>query len=138
MLAAEASLIILIVAIVLIDCIYGCGPIQNAWPHVLAGALMQGVYLSASYWAIARGLAVGVMALLGALQPLFTALFMVATRRTKLATGVAWTSHRIRWRRAGAGPDSGQWGRLVERADSRRCAPERRRCNSGRSWSCRL
>lgn len=55
------------------------------WPHVLAGALMQGVYLSASYWAIGRGLAVGVMALLGALQPLFTALFLVATRRTTLA-----------------------------------------------------
>jgi DNA-binding CsgD family transcriptional regulator len=43
---------------------------RELWPHVLAGALMQGVYLSASYWAIARGLAVGVMALLGALQPL--------------------------------------------------------------------
>ena len=58
---------------------------RELWPHVLAGALMQGVYLSASYWAIARGLAVGVMALLGALQPLFTALFLVATRRAKLA-----------------------------------------------------
>ena len=58
---------------------------RDLWPHVLAGVLMQGVYLSASYWAIARGLAVGVMALLGALQPLFTALFLVATRRTKLA-----------------------------------------------------
>ena len=63
---------------------------RELWPHVLAGALMQGVYLSASYWAIARGLAVGVMALLGALQPLFTALFMVATRRTKLASR-AWS-----------------------------------------------
>lgn len=29
---------------------------------------MQGVYLCASYWAIARGLAAGVMSLLGALQ----------------------------------------------------------------------
>jgi drug/metabolite transporter (DMT)-like permease len=63
---------------------------RELWPHVLAGALMQGVYLSASYWAIARGLSVGVMALLGALQPLFTALFMVATRRTKLASR-AWS-----------------------------------------------
>jgi drug/metabolite transporter (DMT)-like permease len=58
---------------------------RELWLHVLAGALMQGVYLSASYWAIGRGLAVGVMALLGALQPLFTALFLVATRRTTLA-----------------------------------------------------
>ncbi|MBB6252915.1 DMT family transporter [Nitrospirillum iridis] len=52
-----------------------------AWPrgrrvglHLLAGALMQGVYLGFSYWAIAQGLAAGIMALLGALQPLFTAL----------------------------------------------------------------
>src|SRR5260370_8605932 len=59
--------------------------LRELWPHVLAGALMQGVYISASYWAISRGLAVGVMALLGALQPLFTALFLVATRQAKLA-----------------------------------------------------
>jgi len=42
--------------------------------HLLAGILMQGIYLCASYWAIVHGLAAGVMALLGALQPLFTAL----------------------------------------------------------------
>jgi drug/metabolite transporter (DMT)-like permease len=64
-----------------------------SWPrgrqlgnHVLAGVLMQGVYLCASYWAIARGMAAGVMALLGALQPVFTALFLVAARGTKLST----------------------------------------------------
>ena len=44
---------------------------------MLAGALMQGVYLCASYWAIAHGMPAGIMALLGALQPLFTALFTV-------------------------------------------------------------
>src|SRR5689334_25049536 len=45
---------------------------QAAWPrgrqfgtHLLAGALMNGVYLCASYWAITRGMAAGVMALLG-------------------------------------------------------------------------
>jgi drug/metabolite transporter (DMT)-like permease len=61
-----------------------------AWPkgkqfgtHLIAGALMQGVYLCASYWAIARGMGAGVMALLGALQPVFTALFL-ATRGAKL------------------------------------------------------
>lgn len=41
--------------------------------HVLAGALLQGVYLGAGYWAVAQGLSAGVMALLGALQPLMTA-----------------------------------------------------------------
>jgi len=40
--------------------------------HLFAGALLQGVYLGASYWAIAQGLSAGVMALLGALQPLLT------------------------------------------------------------------
>jgi len=52
--------------------------VRRAAPHVLAGALMQGIYLCASYWAISRGLAAGVMSLLGALQPLFTALLAVS------------------------------------------------------------
>jgi len=53
-----------------------CAP----WPrgreigkHLFAGALLQGVYLGAGYWAVAQGLSAGVMALLGALQPLLTA-----------------------------------------------------------------
>ena len=69
---------------------------QAAWPrgkqfgtHILAGVLMQGVYLCASYWAITRGMAAGVMALLGALQPVFTALFL-ATRGAALGTRT-WT-----------------------------------------------
>jgi drug/metabolite transporter (DMT)-like permease len=52
--------------------------LSRSGPHVLAGGLMQGIYLCASYWAISHGLAAGVMALLGALQPLFTALFAVS------------------------------------------------------------
>jgi drug/metabolite transporter (DMT)-like permease len=51
--------------------------LRRAAPHVLAGALMQGVYLCASYWAIGHGMPAGVMALLGSLQPLFTALFAI-------------------------------------------------------------
>jgi drug/metabolite transporter (DMT)-like permease len=54
------------------------------WPRgrqvgaqLFAGVLLQGVYLCFSYWAITHGMAAGVMALLGALQPLFTALFVV-------------------------------------------------------------
>lgn len=60
-----------------------------AWPkpreagfQLTAGALLQGVYLCFSYWAISRGLPAGVMALLGALQPLFTALFVAASGST--------------------------------------------------------
>ncbi|CBW77197.1 Transporter, drug/metabolite exporter family (plasmid) [Mycetohabitans rhizoxinica HKI 454] len=40
---------------------------------LLAGALLQGFYLSAGYWAVAQGLGFAVMALLGALQPLLAA-----------------------------------------------------------------
>jgi drug/metabolite transporter (DMT)-like permease len=39
------------------------------------GALLQGFFLMAGYWAIVNGLAVGVAALIGALQPGLTALF---------------------------------------------------------------
>jgi drug/metabolite transporter (DMT)-like permease len=59
---------------------------RRAAPHVLAGALMQGIYLCASYWAITRGMAAGVMALLGALQPLFTALIAVSIMGKTLQT----------------------------------------------------
>ncbi|WP_250526872.1 DMT family transporter [Caballeronia sp. GAWG2-1] len=55
---------------------------RASWPkgadvlrHLLAGALLQGVYLGAGYWAVAQGLTAGIMALLGALQPLLTAAF---------------------------------------------------------------
>ncbi|KVD86508.1 multidrug DMT transporter permease [Burkholderia sp. ABCPW 14] len=49
-------------------------PARREWSrHLFAGALLQGVYLGASYWAVAQGLNAGVMALLGALQPLATA-----------------------------------------------------------------
>jgi drug/metabolite transporter (DMT)-like permease len=60
-----------------------------AWPRgrelgyqFVAGVLLQGVYLCLSYWAITHGMAAGVMALLGALQPLFTALFVASTGKT--------------------------------------------------------
>ena len=52
-------------------------PNRRGWgAHLLAGALMQGGYLCASYWALQRGMPAGVMALIGALQPLFTALYV--------------------------------------------------------------
>ncbi|WP_414441093.1 DMT family transporter [Burkholderia sp. 22PA0106] len=53
-------------------------PVGREWGrHLLAGALLQGFYLGASYWAVAQGLPAGVMALLGALQPLATAVLAV-------------------------------------------------------------
>ena len=41
--------------------------------HLLAGGLLNGVYLCTSWWAISRGMPAGVMSLLGALQPLIVA-----------------------------------------------------------------
>lgn len=60
-------------------------PRRREWgPHLAAGVLMQGIYLCASYWAMSHGMPAGVMALLGALQPLFTALFLVVGARARL------------------------------------------------------
>lgn len=59
-----------------------------AWPsrrevprHMLAGMLLQGGYLGGTYWAVGRGLAPGIMALIGALQPLLTALLAIVVLR---------------------------------------------------------
>lgn len=41
--------------------------------HVVAGILLNGLYLCTAWWAVARGMPAGVMALLGALQPLVVA-----------------------------------------------------------------
>jgi drug/metabolite transporter (DMT)-like permease len=55
--------------------------LRATWPtraelpkHMLAGALLQGVYVGGGYWAVAHGLSPAVMALLGTLQPMVTAL----------------------------------------------------------------
>ena len=66
--------------------------VRAAWPsggqrialHLLAGALMSGIYLGPSWWAMARGMPAGVMALIGALQPPFTALVAVLWLRQHL------------------------------------------------------
>jgi drug/metabolite transporter (DMT)-like permease len=41
--------------------------------HLLAGILLNGIYLCISWWAIQRGMPAGIMSLLGALQPLVVA-----------------------------------------------------------------
>src|SRR5580698_6680266 len=56
-------------------------PLNRALQHVAVGAVMMGLYLTLSFWAIAQGLPAGIMALMGALQPLLTAAFMVARGR---------------------------------------------------------
>lgn len=41
--------------------------------HLAAGAMLHGVYLTVSWWAVYRGMPAGIMSLLGALQPLMVA-----------------------------------------------------------------
>ena len=60
---------------------------RRPWPRaradqlglMWAGALLQGFLLMALYWAITKGLAVGVAALIGAMQPALTAMFAAWT-----------------------------------------------------------
>lgn len=63
---------------------------QVRWPrpheaarHLITGAVMMGAYLVSSYWAIAHGLPAGVMALMGALQPLLTAGILLSRGRSR-------------------------------------------------------
>ncbi|MBJ9664508.1 EamA family transporter [Burkholderia gladioli] len=56
---------------------------RERWPggrqlasHLLAGALLQGVYLSAAYWTVGHGMPAGVMSLIGSMQPIVTVLAM--------------------------------------------------------------
>ena len=51
------------------------------WPHLrrhlAAGAMLHGVYLTVSWWAVNNGMPAGIMSLLGALQPLLVAVASV-------------------------------------------------------------
>ena len=57
--------------------------------HLAAGAMLHGVYLTVSWWAILRGLPAGIMSLLGALQPLIVAVASVFLLGDRLL-GRAW------------------------------------------------
>jgi drug/metabolite transporter (DMT)-like permease len=63
---------------------------ERAFQHLGVGAVMMGIYLSLSFWAIAQGLPAGIMALLGALQPLLTAAIMLARGRGPSSAAVWW------------------------------------------------
>jgi drug/metabolite transporter (DMT)-like permease len=62
--------------------------------HLLAGALLNGLYLCTSWWAIQRGMPAGIMALLGALQPLLVALASFGLLGERLAAR-AWAGLAI-------------------------------------------
>lgn len=58
--------------------------------HLLAGVLLQGGYVGGTYWAVGQGLAPSVMALLGALQPLLTAVLAIVVLR-EIPTRRTWS-----------------------------------------------
>jgi len=58
--------------------------------HLLAGALLNGIYLCTSWWAVQRGMPAGIMSLLGALQPLVVAVASFGLLGERLAAR-AWT-----------------------------------------------
>ncbi|SAL40652.1 multidrug DMT transporter permease [Caballeronia choica] len=90
---------------------------RDAARHLCAGALLQGVYLGAGYWAVAQGMGAGVMALLGALQPLLTAAIAAPlfgerlSRRawTGLALGLAGVALVLAPKIAAGGGHDSQW-----------------------------
>lgn len=62
-------------------------PVRQEWPkHILAGALLNGFYLGFAYVALEQGLPAGVMALIGALQPILVTLlaFVLIKEKTSV------------------------------------------------------
>ena len=68
---------------------------RERWPrgqqlvrHLLAGALLHGVYLSAAYWSVKHGMPAGIMSLIGSMQPLVTvgAVFLMYGERPSIPT----------------------------------------------------
>lgn len=57
--------------------------------HLAAGAMLHGIYLTVSWWAVYHGMPAGIMSLLGALQPLMVAVASVALLGDRLP-GRAW------------------------------------------------
>lgn len=70
---------------------------RQGWPHgrrlalhLLAGAMLHGLYLTLSWWAVGRGMPAGIMSLMGSLQPLMVALASVALLGERLSART-WT-----------------------------------------------
>ncbi|MBZ9647846.1 DMT family transporter [Sphingobium sp. 3R8] len=74
---------------------------RQAWPrgrrlglHLAAGAMLHGLYLTVSWWAVSRGMPAGIMSLLGATQPLMVAVASVALLGERLP-GRSWAGLAI-------------------------------------------
>ncbi|NIJ15195.1 DMT family transporter [Sphingobium vermicomposti] len=69
-------------------------PARRLRLHLVAGAMLHGLYLTVSWWAVYHGMPAGIMSLLGALQPLMVAVASVALMGERLP-GRAWAGLAI-------------------------------------------
>jgi len=74
---------------------------RQGWPigrrlglHLAAGAMLHGLYLTVSWWAVSHGMPAGIMSLLGATQPLMVAVASVALLGERLP-GRSWAGLAI-------------------------------------------
>ncbi len=90
--------LILAVRLILTSCLLGGAALlaRQTFPrgqrlrlHLAAGAMLHGMYLTVSWWAVNRGMPAGIMSLLGSLQPLMVAVASVALFGERLS-GRAW------------------------------------------------
>lgn len=86
--------LILMLRLTLTALLLGAGALYagQGWPrgrrlalHLAAGAMLHGIYLTVSWWAVGHGMPAGIMSLLGALQPLMVAVASVGLLGERLA-----------------------------------------------------
>ena len=65
-------------------------PARRVAEHLAVGAMMMGCYLCLSFWAVSQGLPAGIMALMGALQPLLTASYMLIRGKESGSPSLWW------------------------------------------------
>jgi drug/metabolite transporter (DMT)-like permease len=95
--------LILAVRLILTSCLLGSAALfaRQAFPrgqrlrlHLAAGAMLHGLYLTVSWWAVNRGMPAGIMSLLGSLQPLMVAVASMALFGERLSNR-AWAGLAI-------------------------------------------
>lgn len=93
-LSVRLALSTLLLAIIAVRMRQPLPPAKRLLLHVAAGAMLHGVYLTVSWWAVYQGLSAGIMALLGALQPLMVAVASALFLRERLL-GRGWVGLAI-------------------------------------------
>lgn len=93
-LTVRLTLTALLLALIALRARQALPPAKRLRLHLAAGAMLHGLYLTVSWWAVYHGMPAGIMSLLGALQPLMVAVASVALLSDRLP-GRAWTGLAI-------------------------------------------